>query len=98
MWRLKTRAMWLEARDNTTSFSISMHLIGNFLTPYGIFLLPKLIATYTKKNIQNSTVSYFISLYKVLDRDNIGDQLKVLKHYPTLFSREEGALLEVKDL
>ena len=43
--------------------------------------------TYAQRDIQGVVVNFFSSLYKDPGRDHIGDQMEVLKHYPTFCSR-----------
>ena len=91
--RLKSRDIWIKVGDRKTnffhnfaSFPRNLNAIWNISDENGTLSL-------SQDKIELAAESFFKSLFKDQKSALIGNQLKVLEHYPSFFTREEGLKL-----
>ena len=89
-WRLKSRVVWIEFSDSNTRFfhrfasnQRNSNTIWEIKTSEGGSLT-------NSKDIQLEAVNFFGNLYVDPRKVNISNQMDILKHFPSFFSKEEG--------
>ena len=88
--RLKIRALWIEACDINTHFfhryashHKNINTIWEIQNEEGIMIS-------SRDKIKKDAETHFKSLFKDQRKYIIGNQMKVIEHYPSFFSKEEG--------
>ena len=90
-WRLKSRKVWLEARDNNTIFFhkySNQRRISNSIWEMKNSV-GEVINEHRSLNIK--VVNYFKDIYNQDSRFNLDEQIKVLKNFLRFFNEEEGS-------
>jgi hypothetical protein len=93
-WRQKRRLNWLDLGDRNTkffhAFSNSRNLnntIWNITKEDGTMMT-------CNQGLEEEVVGFFQNIFKAQENLTITNQLAVLRHYPRMFSEEEGNKIE----
>jgi hypothetical protein len=89
-WRQKSRLNWLALGDRNTKF---LHAFANSRklnnTIWDITKEDRTVIT-CNQGLEEEAVGFFQNIFKAQENLTITNQLAVLRHYPRIFSEEEG--------